>query len=266
MAISTVERAAPSVVWTPNPTHCRRLPNLNQWTERPQQQQPASDSLQWPKPDSLISAPAPSSDSNCDFGLFGDVSPFLDILPLPCDFDTQAVFQGLDDATWDFGNTLQTNAGDGLFDNIMIPDLNGSLDAQQTLDMGDGFFVQEQPLPVNSSPLEQQSTSNTPHPTNKTPSSSIPGTSTFSLHPSPSSSSGSSRKRKSSPEDEDSNVALKRQRNTLAARKYRQKRLDRITELEDALAAMKDERDDMRLQLARREAEADALREMLAKK
>jgi hypothetical protein len=61
-------------------------------------------------------------------------------------------------------------------------------------------------------------------------------------------------------------VALKRQRNTLAARKYRQKRLDRISELEDALAAMKDERDDMRLQLARREAEVDALREMLAKK
>jgi hypothetical protein len=239
---------------------------LNQWQQRAQQQQRASDSLQWPGPDSLINAPAPSSENSSDFGLFGDVSPFLDILPLPCDFDTQAVFQGLDDATWDFGNTVQTNLGDGLFDNIMIPDLNVTLDVQQTLDMGDGFLAQEQPLPVNSSPLEQQSTSSTPHPTNKTPSSSIPGTSTFSLHPSPSSSSGSSRKRKSSPEDEDSNVALKRQRNTLAARKYRQKRLDRITELEDALAAMKDERDDMRLQLARREAEVDALREMLAKK
>lgn len=239
---------------------------MNQWQQRAHQQQRVPDSLQWHGPDSLINAPAPSSDNSSDFGLFGDVSPFLDILPLPCDFDTQAVFQGLDDATWDFGNTVQTNLGDGLFDNIMIPDLNVTLDAQQALDMGDGFLAQEQPLPVNSSPVEQPSTSSTPHPTNKTPSSSIPGTSTFSLHPSPSSSSGSSRKRKSSPEDEDSNVALKRQRNTLAARKYRQKRLDRITELEDALAAMKDERDDMRLQLARREAEVDALREMLAKK
>ncbi|KAG5656720.1 hypothetical protein KAF25_010273 [Fusarium avenaceum] len=243
----------------------RRLPNLNQWEQQAQQQQCVLDSLQWPGPDSLINAPAPSSDISSDFGLFGDVSPFLDILPPPCDFDTQAVFQGLGDATWDFGNTVQTNLGDGLFDNIMIPDLNATLDVQQALDMGDGFLAQEQPLPVNSPSLEQSSTSSTPHPTNKT-SSSIPGTSTFSLHPSPSSSSGSSRKRKSSPEDEDSNVALKRQRNTLAARKYRQKRLDRISELEDALAAMKDERDDMRLQLARREAEVDALREMLAKK
>ena len=61
-------------------------------------------------------------------------------------------------------------------------------------------------------------------------------------------------------------MALKRQRNTLAARKYRQKRLDRISELEEALAAMTSERDDMRLQLARREAEMDILREMMSKK
>ncbi|CVL01558.1 uncharacterized protein FPRN_11501 [Fusarium proliferatum] len=165
--------------------------------------------------------------------------------------------------------------GEGLFDQIMIPGMN-ALDTNTQLDVGDGFLAQEQPLiTVNSSPLEQPSTSSTPHPpttttttttTNKSPSSSIPGTSTFSLHPSPSSSSGSSRKRKSSPEDEESAVTLKRQRNTLAARKYRQKRLDRISELEEALAAMTNERDDMRLQLARREAEVDALREMLGKK
>ncbi|KAF5001186.1 hypothetical protein FGRMN_1210 [Fusarium graminum] len=235
-----------------------------QHTQQAQQQRQSPDSRQWPS--SLLDAPAPSGDSS-DLGLFGDVSLFLDLLPLDYNFDTQAVYQtqGLDDATLDFGNTIQTNMGDGLFDNIMIPDLNVALDTQQTLDMGDGFLAQEQPRTINSSPSEQPSTSNTPNPTNKS-SSSIPGTSTFSLHPSPSSSSGSSRKRKSSPEDEDSSVALKRQRNTLAARKYRQKRLDRITELEDALAAMKDERDDMRLQLARREAEVDALREMLGKK
>ncbi|CVK97501.1 uncharacterized protein FMAN_11549 [Fusarium mangiferae] len=162
--------------------------------------------------------------------------------------------------------------GEGLFDQIMIPDMN-ALDTNTQLDVGDAFLAQEQPLiTVNSSPLEQPSTSSTPYPhtttttTNKSPSSSIPGTSTFSLHPSPSSSSGSSRKRKSSPDDEESAVTLKRQRNTLAARKYRQKRLDRISELEEALAAMTNERDDMRLQLARREAEVDALREMLGKK
>lgn len=61
-------------------------------------------------------------------------------------------------------------------------------------------------------------------------------------------------------------VALKRQRNTMAARKYRQKRLDRISELEKALEDMTGERDGLKLQLARREAEVEALREVLGKK
>lgn len=65
---------------------------------------------------------------------------------------------------------------------------------------------------------------------------------------------------------EDPDVVVKRQRNTIAARKYRQKRLDRIQELEDALKAMTDERDDLRLRLARQEAETAALREMMQMK
>lgn len=60
-----------------------------------------------------------------------------------------------------------------------------------------------------------------------------------------------------------SDAALKRQRNTVAARKYRQKRLDRIKELEDALDAANRERDDLKLRLARQEAETAAWREML---
>lgn len=63
--------------------------------------------------------------------------------------------------------------------------------------------------------------------------------------------------------DEEAQANIKRQRNTLAARKYRQKRLDRITELETALEDMTGERDSLKLQLARREAEVEALREML---
>ncbi|KAF5666477.1 GAF domain-containing protein [Fusarium circinatum] len=234
--------------------------NLNQWQSQQHQEQSAPDNSSCHG--SLISAPAPDS----DFGLLCDVSPFLDLPLLDFDFSSQGVYQG-NDTTWNFGQ----NMGEGLFDQITIPDMN-TLDTNTQLDVGDGFLAQEQPLiTVNSSPLEQPSTSSTSHPpttttTNKSPSSSIPGTSTFSLHPSPSSSSGSSRKRKSSPEDEESAVTLKRQRNTLAARKYRQKRLDRISELEEALAAMTNERDDMRLQLARREAEVDALREMMGKK
>lgn len=63
--------------------------------------------------------------------------------------------------------------------------------------------------------------------------------------------------------DEDADVVLKRQRNTIAARKYRQKRLDRIKELEDALESMTQERDDLRLRLARQEAETAALKDMM---
>lgn len=61
-------------------------------------------------------------------------------------------------------------------------------------------------------------------------------------------------------------MTVKRQRNTLAARRYRQKRLDRISDLEKALSDVSGERDDLKLQLARREAEVSALREMLAAK
>ncbi|KAI1382834.1 uncharacterized protein F4822DRAFT_98140 [Hypoxylon trugodes] len=58
-------------------------------------------------------------------------------------------------------------------------------------------------------------------------------------------------------------TALKRQRNNVAARKYRQKRIDRINELEGELQSVKQERDDLKLRLARQEAEAAALRSML---
>ncbi|KAI8202061.1 hypothetical protein K4K54_012068 [Colletotrichum sp. SAR 10_86] len=58
-------------------------------------------------------------------------------------------------------------------------------------------------------------------------------------------------------------AATKRQRNTMAARKYRQKGRDRIAELEAALKNVEEERDQLRLKLVRKEAEVDALREML---
>ncbi|KAK7733020.1 hypothetical protein SLS53_008349 [Cytospora paraplurivora] len=72
--------------------------------------------------------------------------------------------------------------------------------------------------------------------------------------------------RQSSRPQEDPDTVLKRQRNTIAARKYRQKRLDRVKELEDALESMTQERDDLKLRLARQEAETAALREMMKMK
>jgi hypothetical protein len=79
-------------------------------------------------------------------------------------------------------------------------------------------------------------------------------------------SSTSSSKRKASSDQESQDKVIKRQRNTLAARKYRQKRLDRIAELEKALEEMTGDRDDLKMKLVRREAEVDALREMLGRK
>lgn len=64
----------------------------------------------------------------------------------------------------------------------------------------------------------------------------------------------------------DSTVTLKRQRNTVAARKYRQKRIDRITELEGEVDSLKAEREELRIKLARQEAETAALKEMLRSK
>ncbi|KAF3910457.1 hypothetical protein ABW20_dc0107969 [Dactylellina cionopaga] len=67
-------------------------------------------------------------------------------------------------------------------------------------------------------------------------------------------------------EDADSPAVLdKRFRNNLAAKKYRQKKVDRISELEAALAGMTKERDELRLLLARKEAEGQVLREVMAK-
>ncbi|KAK7743382.1 hypothetical protein SLS62_010619 [Diatrype stigma] len=70
-------------------------------------------------------------------------------------------------------------------------------------------------------------------------------------------------KRSLTPTTVDPVTANKRQRNNEAARKYRQKRIDRITELEGELSDIKQERDDLRIRLARQEAEAAALRSML---
>ncbi|KAL7957691.1 basic-leucine zipper transcription factor [Trichoderma compactum] len=67
-------------------------------------------------------------------------------------------------------------------------------------------------------------------------------------------------------ETDEAQAAIKRQRNTMAARKYRQKRLDRIADLERALRDMTGERDELKIKLARREAEVEALREVLGRK
>lgn len=81
----------------------------------------------------------------------------------------------------------------------------------------------------------------------------------------PTDSTAQSNPRKRSP-PVDPDTVLKRQRNNVAARKYRQKKIDRISELEDELKDVKDERDDLRVRLARQEAEVAALKSLFKMK
>lgn len=123
---------------------------------------------------------------------------------------------------------------------------------------------------LNTSPASASSASITTAPA----SSRLHIPSQLKTHGSPSSSGSGSSKRKHTdspppdldPDSEEAQVVIKRQRNTMAARKYRQKRLDRISDLESALGEVCSERDELKLQLARREAEVEALREMLSRK
>lgn len=59
--------------------------------------------------------------------------------------------------------------------------------------------------------------------------------------------------------------ADKRRRNNAAAAKYRQKKVDRIAELEKALGEVSRERDGLKLQLAQRNGEVELLRRLLEK-
>lgn len=124
-------------------------------------------------------------------------------------------------------------------------------------------------LTLNPAPLQQpSSSSNTLTPTTAAPPDLPNSRASSPSSDSPGGGGGSSSRAgagRTSKRDvvEDPDVVVKRQRNTIAARKYRQKRLDRIQELEDALKAMTGERDDLRLRLARQEAETAALREMM---
>lgn len=67
---------------------------------------------------------------------------------------------------------------------------------------------------------------------------------------------------KNSPPNESSRVE-KRKANTLAARRYRQKRVDQMSGLEAELKEVKAERDDWKVRCAKLEGEVEALRALL---
>lgn len=55
----------------------------------------------------------------------------------------------------------------------------------------------------------------------------------------------------------------KRRQNTLAARRYRQKRVDQMSSLETQLNETQTERDGLRIRVARLEGEVETLRQLL---
>lgn len=124
----------------------------------------------------------------------------------------------------------------------------------------DQLFAEHTLHPHSTGHLTPPSTRNpTPPYTMNLPTSNI-----NSYMPESSPSHSSSHSDDAPPSKEDASV--KRQRNTMAARRYRQRRLDRLADLERQLAEMTADRDDLRVKLARREAEVGALRDVLAAK
>ncbi|KAE8147788.1 hypothetical protein BDV25DRAFT_159571 [Aspergillus avenaceus] len=57
----------------------------------------------------------------------------------------------------------------------------------------------------------------------------------------------------------------KRQQNTLAARRYRQRRVDQLKSLEDELRKVREERDELKMRVSKLEGETEALRGLLGK-
>lgn len=62
---------------------------------------------------------------------------------------------------------------------------------------------------------------------------------------------------------ETANRVVKRELNTQAARRYRQRRVDQMSKLEAELEAVKRERDALKMRVSKLEGETDALRGLL---
>jgi len=70
----------------------------------------------------------------------------------------------------------------------------------------------------------------------------------------------------SSKTDNPSSRIEKRTRNTLAARRYRQKRVDQVSSLESALKKSESEKEDLKVRVARLEGELEAMKNLMKSK
>ncbi|QKX56846.1 uncharacterized protein TRUGW13939_03953 [Talaromyces rugulosus] len=67
-------------------------------------------------------------------------------------------------------------------------------------------------------------------------------------------------------DSEEERAVEKRRRNTMAARRFRKRKLDHVSELESKLAKVTGERDELKLQIAKWEGEVMALRKLMERK
>ncbi|CAP65573.1 uncharacterized protein PODANS_6_10650, partial [Podospora anserina S mat+] len=245
---------------------------LQEWQQQHQQQLPVS-----------VSPPFTSSPSSNDQGLlhFLDPSQDFDHLLWNGSFDTTSQQLALDCPLFDIQYPLP-------FPTLPVPDfdigipsfgLGESSAAPVTTTAATANLSLLTPTPTIITSFEScQSPSSSTSPTststpvsasgNLVPGLKLPSSISVTLTGKPKGKSGRKpTKKRPLPEeedDEDEEVLVKRARNNLAAKRYRQKKVDRIEELEDEVKEVKKERDDLRVELARREAEVKALREMLA--
>ncbi|PWY85925.1 hypothetical protein BO70DRAFT_395058 [Aspergillus heteromorphus CBS 117.55] len=131
-------------------------------------------------------------------------------------------------------------------DSDAIASLLSSPDLSESLNLFPSPGVQSVP-----DPSHHPSTQSQPNPQTQMPSissSTSPFVTTSRAEPAP---------------KEPPNRVKKRELNTLAARRYRQRRLDRMSELEAELEAVKRERDELKMRVSKLEGETDALRSMV---
>ncbi|KAF2226845.1 hypothetical protein BDZ85DRAFT_316307 [Elsinoe ampelina] len=169
----------------------------------------------------------------------------------------------LDASSWDYLNSSYSNDLYPL--DSLFPPTTFDLPVTTMTDMAVMNATSHDSTPLHDFPLDFMvstilSTSTT------SPALPMTSASTGSGLSSPSSSSiqaSSSSTKRRAEHSIDESVVDKRRRNNAAAAKYRQKKVDRIATLEDEVRQVSKERDELRLQLARRDAEIEVLRGLL---
>ncbi|KAJ5102069.1 hypothetical protein NUU61_004291 [Penicillium alfredii] len=222
-------------------------------------------------PPSHLSLEDPWSNfSHYDPHFFASLAPPLACIspavPLSQSFDTPlpapdlwpAPDLSLADADWHF-LSMQSSPYVAAFDGADVPAVDpayGTTPAFHSL--SDSGSIEHQNVPFSS--VVPSSTNSQDGRSHASPASQIPPSTSVSF-PSPPTSQGDEALGRMEP-----SRVEKRRLNTLAARRCRQRRVDRMQKLEDELEEIRRERDELRLRVSKLEGETDALKGLLSQK